>query len=79
MLARDRLVDRDAIIVQASDGAQTDNVGIFFLEVKGVRLAVLLLEFHSPFSKPSKIWRFFLTLKFFFQFSAVRENYLSMN
>lgn len=62
MLARDRLVDRDAIIVQASDGAQTDNVGIFFLEVKGVRLAVLLLEFHSPFSKPSKIWRFFFNI-----------------
>lgn len=60
--AGDRLGERDAIIVQASDGTQTDNVGIFFLEVKGIRLAVLLLEFHSTFSEPSKIWRF----KFFF-------------
>lgn len=56
--AGDRLGERDAIIVQASDGTQTDNVGIFFLEVKGIRLAVLLLEFHSTFSEPSKIWRF---------------------
>lgn len=58
--AGDRLGERDAIIVQASDGTQTDNVGIFFLEVKGIRLAVLLLEFHSTFSEPSKIWRFLI-------------------
>lgn len=61
--AGDRLGERDAIIVQASDGTQTDNVGIFFFKVKGIRLAVLLLEFHSTFSEPCKIWRFLNFLK----------------